>query len=92
MGFRKRIRQGDKIITSNGVEVEIEHIGFDSIEVFISAPKNVKIDTPMGAATEVLKELRRNGRPVEKPIPQPTVPQPVKWQPISHKKLHATNT
>ncbi len=91
MGFRKRLRRGDKIVTSNGVEVEIKSIGYDSIEVFISAPKDAKIDTPMGAETKALKEMRANRKRELRPLPQPTIPQkiePVKWKPMRSSELN----
>jgi hypothetical protein len=91
MGFRKRVRRGDKIVTSNGVEVEIVNIGFDSIEVFVSSPKGVKIDVPMGMETKALKEMRANRKAGKAPIPQTTVPQqvqPTKWKPMQLRDLH----
>lgn len=88
MGFRKRLRRGDKIVTANGVVVEIEAIGFDSIEVFLSAPKGVKIDTPMGAETKALKEAMAIRKAGKTALPQPVMPQPVKWKPIDRRLLN----
>jgi carbon storage regulator CsrA len=74
----------DRVVTSDGLDAKVVSIRGSTVRLAVNAPKKTKIDkiecfaTKQRKAEKEARKKQRLGIEVEKPIPQPTVPQQIK--------------